>query len=77
MIRPVSPPAVVLEVLQDALTDMFHQAILYIKRTYQPHVLKRKRKGGFLVRMRTTKGRKLLNRRRLKGRWRLDIGIKK
>ena len=76
-IRPVSPPAVILEVLQDALSDLFQQAILYIKRTYQPHVIKRKRAGGFLVRMRTAKGRKLLNGRRLKGRWRLDIGIKK
>ena len=39
--------------------------------TYRPHKLKRKRKIGFLARMRTKSGRKIINRRRKKGRKRL------
>ena len=43
------------------------------KRTWQPNRLKRKRTHGFLSRIRTTSGRKLLKRRRLKGRWRTSV----
>ena len=43
-----------------------------VKRTYQPSALVRKRRHGFLARLRTAGGRRVLLRRRIKGRWKIS-----
>lgn len=57
------------------MNSLLDHAIWLIKRTFQPSIIRKKRKTGFLVRHRTVGGRRTLKRRRAKGRWRLGGGI--
>ena len=49
------------------------ESTMWVKRTYQPNWLRRKRKHGFLKRLKTTAGRKVLKKRERKGRWRINL----
>jgi large subunit ribosomal protein L34 len=61
--------------LSNTVVMMMSDMIWMIKRTFQPSIIRKKRKTGFLVRQRTVGGRRMLARRRAKGRHRLGGGI--
>lgn len=57
----------------DCPTAVPHAPVLAIKRTFQPSTVRKKRQHGFLVRNRSGAGKKIIQRRRAKGRSRLSL----
>lgn len=51
---------------------LIYTSLVMPKRTYQPKKIKRKRKHGFLKRSLTKEGKKIIKRRRIKGRTKLS-----
>lgn len=59
------------------IESLFFDGELAVKRTYQPHNKSRSRVHGFRARMGSKWGRKLINRRRRKGRKSLSVSMPK
>eukprot|EP00550_Attheya_septentrionalis_P006671 CAMPEP_0198293438 /NCGR_PEP_ID=MMETSP1449-20131203/17291_1 /TAXON_ID=420275 /ORGANISM="Attheya septentrionalis, Strain CCMP2084" /LENGTH=119 /DNA_ID=CAMNT_0043993025 /DNA_START=146 /DNA_END=505 /DNA_ORIENTATION=+ len=70
-VEPLHPPVTVTNVVAGMSEWLQGQVTWLIKRTFQPSIIRKRRKHGFMERQKTVGGRKVLKRRMLKGRARL------
>eukprot|EP00558_Chaetoceros_sp_UNC1202_P003082 CAMPEP_0197238234 /NCGR_PEP_ID=MMETSP1429-20130617/4772_1 /TAXON_ID=49237 /ORGANISM="Chaetoceros sp., Strain UNC1202" /LENGTH=86 /DNA_ID=CAMNT_0042697343 /DNA_START=196 /DNA_END=456 /DNA_ORIENTATION=+ len=57
--------------LSSLLPQLWNEFTVMIKRTFQPSIIRKRRKTGFLQRQKSVGGRRILERRAKKGRARL------
>jgi large subunit ribosomal protein L34 len=69
-VAPTVSPSAMEEPCADDISEE-GGALWCVKRTYNPSNIVRKRRHGYLARVRSKNGRNVLNRRRTKGRWRI------
>jgi large subunit ribosomal protein L34 len=67
-VEPVAPPFFKIDL---SLPSLWNEFTLLIKRTFQPSIIRKRRKTGFLKRHKSVGGRRVLDRRVAKGRIRL------
>lgn len=67
-VEPVAPPFFKIDL---SLPSLWSEFTLLIKRTFQPSIIRKRRKTGFLKRHKSVGGRRVLDRRVAKGRIRL------
>ena len=67
----VAPVLSITTFFYDLCASLFGPSAVMIKRTYQPSIIRKRRKQGFLERQKTVGGQRVLKRRRQKGRARL------
>lgn len=65
---PINQLEIAVSTTTPALIDALTNGILFLKRTFQPSVIRRRRKHGFLTRNRNRNGRKIIKRRIAKKR---------
>jgi large subunit ribosomal protein L34 len=61
----------IIEGMLDSLQSLLDISTWLIKRTFQPSIVRKRRKHGFLRRQESVGGRRVLKRRKAKGRMRL------
>ena len=61
----------IISTITSTISNQLQDALWFLKRTFQPSVIRKRRKHGFLERHKSVGGRRVLKRRIKKGRYRL------
>jgi Ribosomal protein L34 len=65
------PTSTIASLSPKTMPSLWNDFILLIKRTFQPSIIRKRRKTGFLTRHKSVGGRRILERRARKGRARM------
>mmetsp|Transcript_12700 Transcript_12700/g.23810 ORF Transcript_12700/g.23810 Transcript_12700/m.23810 type:complete len:126 (-) Transcript_12700:311-688(-) len=66
-----TPKQTIVSSISESLPSLWNEFTLLIKRTFQPSIIRKRRKTGFLTRHKSVGGRRVLERRARKGRARM------